>query len=136
VTAESSDRTTLLLEIDATSSRAALDESGLGHEITEALRASGLPTTITINSIGDHQQPETRDVTAGLTLAAVVIYQLRIYLPNALTEFMVKKAVDELDRRIRSWRRRTGNTRLEVPIYGPDGKTVIHIVERDEDPAP
>lgn len=133
MTAESSDRTTLLIEIDATSGIAA-HATGLGSELTQALKASGLPTTITIHHVGGHEEVETRSIEgqAGLVLASIVIYQLRIYLPNALTDLVVKKVVADLDQRIRRWRRKTGNTKLEVPIYGPDGETVIHTVERDE----
>jgi hypothetical protein len=30
---------------------------------------------------------------------------------------------------VRKWQRDTGNTGVEVPIYGSDGETIIHTVE-------
>jgi hypothetical protein len=30
---------------------------------------------------------------------------------------------------VRKWQRDTGNTGVEVPIYWPDGETIIHTVE-------
>jgi hypothetical protein len=49
----------LVVEVDATSS-IAVHRTGLGRELTHALQAAGLPTTIHVNSIGDHQEIETR----------------------------------------------------------------------------
>jgi hypothetical protein len=50
----------VVVEVDATSS-IAVHRTGLGRELTHALQAAGLPTTIHVNnSIGDHQEIETR----------------------------------------------------------------------------
>jgi hypothetical protein len=129
--AEPADRTTLLLEIDASSPLAA-HTSGLDKELNHALKAAGLPTEIAVHSVGEHEL-ESRTfgnmLRLGAEAAPIVIYQLRIYLPPALTSLAVSKVVADLDQRIRRWRRRTGHTKLEVPIYGPDGETIIHIVE-------
>jgi hypothetical protein len=70
----------LVVEVDATSS-IAVHRTGLGRELTHALQAAGLPTTIHVNSIGGHQGIETRSWGNALHLGAeagrIVIYQLR-----------------------------------------------------------
>ena len=63
-----------------------------------------------------------------------MIYELRVYLPPAAIALGLEKLVDRIDAAIRNWRRDTGNTGITVPIYGPDGETVIHRVEKDADP--
>jgi hypothetical protein len=122
----------LRLELDATHSLAGM---GLASALTPTLVEAGMSTTITIEHVGDHMEPETRSRDDLLRLAAAagsaVVYALRIYLPGGLTDLAVKKSVEGLDAAIRKWRRDNGNTGLTVPIYGPDGKTIIHTVDKD-----
>lgn len=127
----------LRLEVDSTSSLAGL---GLASALTPALEDAGLSTTITVDHVGDHEETQYRSVGEALRLAAEavppVVYVLRVYLPPAATALALDKLVAGIDAAIRKWRRDTGNTGVEVPIYGPDGKTIISTVERDKPPTP
>jgi len=120
----------LRVEIDAQSSLAA---RGLASALSPALAAAGLPTTIEVHHYGDHEVPEYRSRDAELLAAASlpIVYGLHVYLPAKLTDLAATKLASEIAARIRKWRRETGNDNLEVPIYGPDGETVIRTIEVD-----
>ena len=63
-----------------------------------------------------------------------MIYELRVYLPPAAIALGLEKLVGRIDAAIRKWRYETGNIAITVPIYGPDGETIIHRVEKDAAP--
>lgn len=122
--------TSLRFEIDADSPRATAE---LGSLLTPVLRDAGLPTTISVRTFGDHMRDEYRSREAIELLAAAgsTVYGLRIYLPSTLVGVAVDRLVAAIDGRVRTWRRHSGNPTLEVPIYGPDGKTIVHTVDVD-----
>jgi hypothetical protein len=62
--------------------------------------------------------------------ASYVVHELRIHLPGTLIEKGTTVVVAAIVQAIKRWRRKTGNTGLEVPIFGPDGE-VLAVVERD-----
>jgi hypothetical protein len=125
----------LRLEIDATPSMAWI---GLASALTPALEEAELSTSITVDHVGEHVETEYRSHDEVLRLAAAavppVVYVLRVYVPPALTDLALSKFVAGIDAAIRKWRRDTGNTGLVVPIYGPDGETIIRTVEREKPP--
>lgn len=127
-----SDDKQLRLEIDSASRRAGM---GLASALTPALVEAGMSTTITFDHFGDHAIVEKRSRDEALRLAAeasrAVVYQLRIYLPPAAIALGLEKLVERIDAAIRKWRRDTGNPDLTVPIYGPDGETIIHTVTKE-----
>jgi hypothetical protein len=49
-----------------------------------------------------------------------------------VNDIAVDRLVAAIDRRVRTWRRQSGNPTLVIPIYGPDGKTIIHTVDVDD----
>ena len=48
----------------------------------------------------------------------VVINEVRIHLPAAITEVVLGRLILDLERRIRRWRVETGHEHLEVSIHG------------------
>ena len=126
------DRYTLRLAIDATSAAAVREVAR-----TLVLDVPDLSGRVSITHEGGHERPETRSTVSDLAQMAAeamrVVYELRVYLPEALTALALQRTVSTLDERIRQWRRDTGNTHLRVPIYGASG-AVIHTVAVDEPP--
>jgi hypothetical protein len=102
-----------------------------------ALDEVGLERSIRSVHIGDHQRAEVRssdDPSQLVNEAIRVVYGLRVYLPAALVGAAVTRLIGALDTRLREWRRATHNTHLAVPIYAPDGTTVLRTVEVDSEP--
>jgi hypothetical protein len=107
----------------------------IARALTPALKDAGLPTTISFHNYGSHMRDEYRSyeaIEAALAAAGGTVYGLRIYLPSTLVGIAVDRLVAAIDRRVRTWRRQSGNTTVQVPIYGPDGKTVIHTVDVED----
>jgi hypothetical protein len=66
--------------------------------------------------------------------AALVVYGLRIFIGPGVAEAAAGELVKALNQRFRTWLRASGNERLRIPIIGPDGKTVLSVVEVDTPP--
>jgi len=133
---ETADQQHLLLEIDADSVWASRE---FARALTPLLKDAGLPTTISVHNYGDHMRDGYRShdaIETALAAAGGTVYGLRIYLPSTLVGIAVGRLVSAIDRRVRTWRRQSGNPTLEVPIYGPDGKTIIHTVDVDDPDRP
>jgi len=122
---------TLRIQIDEASVEAGM---AVSHALGEALRDVGLRNWISANHVAP-ERPAT-EYRSGRTLAAAaavyVVYELRVYLTARLLNEAGDGLIDALERRLREWLHRTGNT-IEVPIIGPDGETVLRTVRRQVD---
>lgn len=67
------------------------------------------------------------------------VYAMKVYLlvrvADEITDRVVDDLLDDLVARIRQWCRDTGNTKVTVPIDGPDRTTILRTVECDADDA-
>ena len=110
-----------------------------GESLHEALRPAleeaGIVGPVTFSYVGSHQAGQTRTTKdVGdllLTAGTLYVYSLALYLPNKIAGGVIDRLVERLAEQVRSWRRVTGNTHLDVPIYGPDGETILTTVHRE-----
>ena len=112
---------------------------GLVSALTPALEEAGLSTSVSIVHDGDHEETEYRSgeeaVRLGREAAQAVIYELSIYLPPAAIAFGLERLADRIEAAFWKWRRDRGQPGLKVPIYGPDGKTIIRTVAAERPPS-
>jgi hypothetical protein len=73
----------------------------------------------------------TDALTGGAAAAPVVINELRIHLPAAITEVVLGRLILDLERRIRRWRVENGHEHLEVSIHAGADDALVHTIAID-----
>jgi hypothetical protein len=108
---------------------------GLGRALTRALVAVELPTTIAIHQLVEPEL-ETRSwggeaVQGAAAAVPVVINELHVRLPTAITDAVAARLLVELERQIRRWRTDSGHEELEVPIHAGPRDVVVYTIAVD-----
>jgi hypothetical protein len=101
-------------------SRAASE--ALRSELSPVLEQFGLPHSVGVDDVGP-PRIERRSLPEAVNYA---VHELTIRLADAVTTVCLGAIADAIKR----WRRETGNTTLDVPIFGPN-EEVLTVVKRD-----
>ncbi len=124
----------LRIEIDSANPMA---EMKLADALTPALEELGLSTTITFEHVGDHEVVVKRSIDEVLREASrAVVNEVRVYLPPAAIALGLHRVVERVEQALRQWQRDTGNTKVDVPSWAPDNRSILKTVEREEPPKP